>query len=122
MHDLGRVDAVFTVGELNDAVHRVPDRQHVVVVHLQVVHRVDQSTLHVPGLRCTNRGVDQGLTAAQGELEELCGLEATLERRRDETPLTATLVAALEVREDTVLVTTDLCLADGTGHHCQGLI
>ena len=112
MHDLGRVDAVFTVGELNDAVHRVPDRQHVVVVHLQVVHRVDQSTLHVPGLRCTNRSVDQGLTAGQGELE----------RRRDETLLTATLVAALEVREDTVLVTTDLCLADGTGHHCQGLI
>ena len=112
MHDPGRVDAVFTVGELNDAVHRVPDRQHVVVVHLQVVHRVDQSTLHVPGLRCTNRSVDQGLTAGQGELE----------RRRDETLLTATLVAALEVREDTVLVTTDLCLADGTSHHRQGLI
>jgi hypothetical protein len=70
-------------------------------------------------------GVDQGLTAGDGEHEELRGFEAALERRSDEPSVEGATAATLEVRQHTVVVATletltaDLGLADGRCHHGQ---
>lgn len=66
---ISRVEGVTAVQNLNDIADRISDSH--VVMETQILETLDQSSLHVSGLGCLDRCVDETLAASHRVKEKL---------------------------------------------------